>query len=298
LREVLRQHGPYDVLHSHFHFHSGYVLKVAHECRVPVRVAQSHTSPKRPGWTEFPRRVYQVQGRRWIWQHATHGFSATQMSADNLFGPRWHSDPRFELVQLGFDFGRFQTLEDSATLKARLGLPRERRVIGHVGRFVPLKNHAFLVRIFEKVVASGVDAHLLLVGDGPLQDAIRAQIAGLGLSGRSTLAGLQSETAPYFGAMDLFLFPSEYEGLGIVTLEAQAAGVPVLASAALPPEVKILPELMECLELECGVETWAQRAASGLRRGRQTGNAPAEALASSPFGIQSCLNALTRIYGG
>jgi glycosyltransferase involved in cell wall biosynthesis len=298
LRRVLRQQGPYDVLHSHFHFHNGYVLKTAHACGVPVRIAHSHTAPKRPGLQEFHKRIYQAQGRHWIWRHATHGLGISNTAAENLFGPQWHSDPRFRVLLYGFDFGTFQTLEDGAVLKTRLGIPPERRVIGHVGRFVPLKNHAFIVRIFATLVASGTDAHLLLVGDGPLWDAIREQIAGLGLTDRSTLAGSQPETAPYFGAMDLLLIPSEYEGLGIVALEAQAAGVPVLASVAIPPEVGILPERIQRFDLKCGVEAWAERAAAELRRGRQTGTAPALALASSPFGIQRCLRDLARIYGG
>jgi glycosyltransferase involved in cell wall biosynthesis len=298
LREVLRQQGPYDVVHSHFHFHTGYVLKTAHACGVPVRIAHSHTDPKRPGVKAFYKWFYQAQGRRWIWRHATHGLGISQRATENLFGPQWPSDPRFRVLLYGFDFGKFQALEDGAVLKSRLGIPPERRVIGHVGRFVPLKNHAFLVRIFESLVASGMDAHLLLVGDGPLTDVIRAQIAGLGLSDRSTLAGSQPETAPYFGAMDLFLFPSEYEGLGIVVLEAQAAGVPVLASAAIPEEVGILPELIQRFDLQCGIQAWAERACAGLRRGRLTGTAPAQAVAASPFSIQRCLGDLASIYEG
>ena len=296
LQKVLCEKGPYHVVHSHFHFHTGRVLKQAQKSGVPIRVAHSHTSPIPPTKKEFVKRAYQAVGRNLIWKHCTHAIGISEKAAHSLYGENWKTDKRFEIVLYGFDFGQFRNLPSGADLKNRLGIPANKKVVGHVGRFMPVKNHKFLVEIFHQLVQNGFDGHLLFVGDGQLEEEIKAQVAQLGLADIVLFAGSQSSTAPFFGAMDLFLFPSHYEGLGIVALEAASAGLPVLASSTVPKEIEVIPDLCARLELEKGAKVWAETAQKLLNTGRQEGDACAEIVAKSSFGIQRCLDDLYRIY--
>ena len=135
-----------------------------------------------------------------------------------------------------------------------------------------------------------------------VKDRAKAEIRGLvremGLSDRATLAGDQPDVAPYFAAMDCKLFPSHFEGFGIVALEAQAAGVPVIASDRVPEQVAVVPGMVERLPLEVGPKAWAQAVYRQFQAGRRdAASETSKALAASEFGIAKCVERLYRIYG-
>ncbi|HZV58890.1 MAG TPA: glycosyltransferase, partial [Candidatus Eremiobacteraceae bacterium] len=149
---------------------------------------------------------------------------------------------------------------------------------------------------FHELVKTGTDAHLLLVGAGPLLPEIQQLIASLGLSDRCCFAGSQSDVVPFLRAMDLVLLPSQWEGLGIVGLEAQAAGVPLLASTGVPTDADVIPELVEHIPLDGGAEFWAAQIRQKLEeRSVRRGDEPAR-LERSKFGIQLNLEWLSRVY--
>jgi glycosyltransferase involved in cell wall biosynthesis len=294
LRELLRAHGPYDVVHSHLHLFSGMVMRAAHQAGVPVRIAHSHTSQTE---SSPARLVYAALMGRWIRQHATHCVSTSAQAAAALFGADWRKQ-RVRIVEYGLDFSAYAGLPDRGLLKQRLGLPAARVVIGHVGRFAAVKNHSFVVATFAEILRQGQDAHLLLVGTGSLENAVRRQLAGLGIADRCLLAGGHDDVTPYFGAMDLLLFPSLYEGLGLVALEAQAAAVPVLASTAVPGEAEVVNGLLHRYGLEEGPAAWARAARQILESaGPADRAASASALMKSRFGVAHSVGQLAVLYG-
>ena len=295
-KRILREQEPYDVIHSHIFFASGYVLRLAHQEGIPSRIAHGHTGGVDADRRNAARRMYETLTRYWIWRHATKGIGVSEGAATTLFGPRWKYDRRFEVVYYGFDFSSFNHLPSKAAVKAKLGIPPGRKVLGHIGRFLPVKNHEFLVRVFAKVVADGMDAHLLLVGKGPLEESVRAQLQKAGLLDRCTMTGEQANVAPFFGAMDLFVFPSHYEGSPVVTVEAQAAGVQALVSSSVTKEIDVIPSLIKRLEPGYGVDAWAQTAIWKLCTNPVFDDAPAVMVAQSRFGLQRCLDDLYRIY--
>ena len=124
-------------------------------------------------------------------------------------------------------------------IRKRYGIKDDDFVIGHVGRFYPQKNHDFLIDVFYEIRKQRANAKLLLLGDGPLQDKIRQKINSLGIADSVIFAGLQKDPAPFYSAMDVFCFPSLWEGLGIVLLEAQYNGLPCVVSEVIPKEVLI-----------------------------------------------------------
>lgn len=290
---VNRQHGPFTVLHSHVYWYSGFVTRLGYEAGIPVRIAHSHSATSAPRW-KLHRQTYQAVMRSWIMRYSTHRVAASQGAAQALFGR--HPERPVELIYCGMDFSRFlrkQSLEHS---KRQLGIPPERKVIGQVGRFMPVKNHKFTLEVFERTLESGLDTHLLLVGDGPLLPDFKIRIEARGLSGRCTLAGLQNDVVPYFAAMDAFLFPSLWEGLGLVAVESQAAGVPVIASTGVPEEVEAIPGLVERVPLESGAEAWSSALSRAFeKKTRCAGDEPMR-LQDSRFGLPRCLDALSRLY--
>lgn len=292
LSRMLRAGEPFDAVHSHLYWYSGIVMKVAQTARVPVRIAHSHTSRCTSG-LHLARRSYENLMRSALAEYATHRIAVSRQAGEALFGrSKWAG---FQILYYGMDFSRFGALDLPEILRQRLGIPADRMVIGHVGRFVRVKNHRFLLEVFH-ALGRQRDAHLLLVGNGPLLSEIEAQSAAEGLSDRCTFAGLREDVAPCIGAMDVLLLPSLWEGLPLVTLEAQAAGVRVLASTAVSNEIEVLPGAVEHLPLDAGCEVWATAAVAMAGKKYQR-RSSARLMSESRFGIERCLSALEDIYG-
>jgi hypothetical protein len=134
-RNTLRQRKPYDVVHSHVHHFSGFVLRLAEQMGVPARIVHSHndTASLNAG-ADLRRRMYLSLMRRWISRHATHGLAASRCAATALFGPHWDADPRNRILRYTLDLGSFREPVDRASIKAALGLPADSFVVGHVAR--------------------------------------------------------------------------------------------------------------------------------------------------------------------
>lgn len=298
-KRSLREHGPYDVVHSHVHHYSGYVLRLAQQTGLPVRIAHSHsdTSP-RQAQAGLLRRGYLTLMKRWITHYATVGLAVSRQAAMALFGPAWEADPRWQILHYGIDLTPFQGHVDSVAVRAELNIPAEAFVIGHVGRFVEVKNHTFLVDISAEVAKREPQMHLLLVGDGPLRPAIEQKVAQAGLADRVVFAGLWSDVPRLMrGAMDVFVLPSFYEGLPLVGIEAQAAGLPVILSDAITEEVDKVKPLVRRLSLSQPASGWAE-AVLAARDAAPTMTQP-DALAvmeKSPLNIQTSAKLLEEVY--
>ncbi len=300
LRRILDTQGPFDGVHSHVHYYSGYVLALASRAGVPVRVAHAHVAmgsarggPRRSPW----RFAFEETMRRLIWKHATAGLANSAASGRDLFGRRWGTDPRFELLPYGFDFSHYAALAPHDELKKDLGLDPATKVVGHVGRFHPQKNHPFLIGLFRKLAERRDDVHLLLVGGRGNIDEVRRSIEAQGLTDRCTITGETFEVAPFVGAMDVMVFPSLFEGLGIVVLESQAAGVPVVASLAVPPEADVVPELVTRISLDAGEPAWIAAIAERLDGPAYPREAATAAVMDSPYAVERCLRGLMSVYG-
>jgi glycosyltransferase involved in cell wall biosynthesis len=295
--QLLRQHGPYDVVHSHVHFMSGIVLRVAAACGVPIRIAHSHADLRREQAMEWmPRRLFTQSMRAWVYRYATHGLAISDFAAQSLFGDRWQSDPRWRVLLYGFDFSRFTKLPDRASLRRKLGLPERQIVVGQVGRLVDQKNYFFSLDVISELLRSNVDVHFLVVGSGSNEAKIRERLRCLGLTECVTLAGDQHDVTPFYGTMDCMILPSLHEGLGIVALEAQAVGVPVIASEFVPREANVIPALMFYAPLTKGPRHWAQIIQEVLKYPMRNAAECSAEMSRSVFSASRCLNDLYNIY--
>lgn len=183
-------------------------------------------------------------------------------------------------------------------MRAEIGVPANAFVVGHTGRFVDQKNHTFLLRIAEKLMRIDPSIRLVLLGGGHLRGEMERQAAALGTRPAVHFLGVRPDVPRIVrGAMDLFLFPSHFEGLGLVVVEAQAAGLPCLISKAVPEEADAVPGLIHRLSLDDPPEVWAQTALSV--RSAPPAVSPADALsavAASVFNISHGVQVVEQMY--
>jgi glycosyltransferase involved in cell wall biosynthesis len=298
-KRILRECGPYDIVHSHVHHFSGYVLRLAKQVGVPVCIAHSHLDTSNvDAQAGLLRRGYLNLMQQWIACYATIGMAASQKAAVALFGSTWDADPQRQILYCSVDLTSFQKLVDSVAVRTELGIPPDAFVISHVGRFDAQKNHGFLVEIAAEVAKREPSMRLLLLGHGSLRPNIEQKVAQLGLTDRTIFAGVRHDVPRIMqGAMDVFLFPSLHEGLPLALLEAQAANLPCIFSDNITDEVEVVKPLMRRISLSQPPSTWAE-AVLATRETASVNKQP-EALNKmihSPFNIMKGLANLTDVY--
>ncbi len=298
-KRILRQHGPYDIVHAHSAHFSGYMLRLAHQAGVPVRMAHSHNDTSTCDLSALvTKRIALRVMDSWIHRHATVGLAASQEAGSALFGSGWEADPRWQILHYGIDLAPFKEAVDAAAIRAELDLPDDAFVVGHVGRFCEQKNHTFLVEIFAEVARHDPQAMLLLVGDGPLRSSIEAYVQRLHLADHVVFAGVRGDVPRLMmGAMDVFLLPSLYEGLPLCGIEAQAAGLPLVLSDVITRELDVVAPLIRRIPLQQPASVWAQAVRAAKRNVLEIRRAEARlAVERSSLNISNSLASLEAIY--
>jgi len=298
LERILLQYGPYDIVHSHVHHFTGIVLRTARRARVPVRIAHSHSDTTRLQREAGPmRRFYHQLMAHWILKNATVGLAASRKAAFALFGRNWESGGKIRTIHCGIDFTPFWRLPDSGEVRSELGIPQDAFVVGHVGNFGPPKNHEFLVEIARDLARRAPQARFLWIGDGKLRSAIQRKVAQAGLDKKVCFTGLRQDVVRLLAAMDVFVFPSLWEGMPLSLIEAQAAGLPCFVSDTITTEAHVVKPLITPLSLRQPAAEWAER----ILRMR---NMPApisrseslSLLEQSSFSIESSYRTLEEVY--
>lgn len=296
---ILSEHGPYDVVHSHVHHYSGFVLAFAWLARVPVRIAHSHSDRRSVvADTRAVRRIYLGLMKRYIRRYATVGLACSHGAACDLFGTNWRQDPRWRVLHCGIELSPFQQPVDRWALRRELRLPPDAIVVGHVGRFGPPKNHLFLVEALAEAMRADKRVYALLIGDGAMRPAIERRLNDLGVANRVVLTGIRSDVPRLMrGAMDMYVFPSCYEGLPLVLVEAQAAGLPCLVSDRVPDEAGLVKPLIRRLPLESGPHKWAEEILKVAGEPLPVDHRSAfDAVERSSFNINASLRSLQDFY--
>ncbi|MBQ2770575.1 MAG: glycosyltransferase family 1 protein [Clostridia bacterium] len=252
--------GNYPIVHSHLDGMNGFVLSLAKDAGVPWRISHCHNT----GYltTNPLRKMLHWSTKRKIPSVATHLFACSRQAARFFYGERLGSGEGVQVIQNAISLERYAfDPEIRKALRQQLALSEDAFVLGHVGRFEHQKNHVFLLNAFAKAKKNRQDLHLVLLGDGILRSEIEAQIHTLGIGDSVHLLGYQPDAAAYYSCFDAFVLPSRFEGLGIVLIEAQTAGLPCLASDQVPPDAGVT----NCTYLPLDEGIWAEGMA-GLSR--------------------------------
>jgi glycosyltransferase involved in cell wall biosynthesis len=184
-------------------------------------------------------------------------YTDKKIACSSLAG-EWLFGKDFTVLNNAIDLKKFSyNIETRNELRNEFNIANDDIVIGHVGLFSEQKNHSFLIDVFNAFYNLNKRAKLLLLSDGPRFEDIKEKVNLLGLSENVIFAGRRSDVNRIYNAMDIFVFPSKWEGLGIVNIEAQANGLPILASTDVP-EIAKCTDLMSFKPLSDGSEMWAQ----------------------------------------
>ena len=145
------------------------------------------------------------------------------------------------ILNNAINFEKFNVSETKEKIRESLGIERNTYLVGNIGRFFPVKNHTLMVKAFYELSKERTDAHLLFVGDGEDQtrENIISEINNLGIKDKVTILNARTDVARLLKALDMFIFASHYEGLGIILIEAQKMGIPCVISSAIPQEAII-----------------------------------------------------------
>lgn len=254
LKKIFKKN-KYDIVHSHINTLSFIPLYIAKKSKIRIRIAHSHSTSNKKEWK---KNIIKNILRPFSKIFATNYFSCSEYAGRYLFGNKTFNEGKVSVINNAIDIDKFLYNEEIRKQKRKeLGL-NDQLVIGHVGRFIPQKNHIRLLEIF-KCITDNYDNNtmLLLIGDGYLKETVKDKVKELGLENNVMFLGQRTDVNELMQAMDIFLLPSLYEGLPVVGVEAQASGLLCILSSAMTNETKVLSST-KFVSLEEDNNTWAK----------------------------------------
>ena len=253
LKKVLKD-GKYKIVHSHINALSVFSLWAAKDANIPVRIAHSHSTTNKKEWK---KNILKQALKPFSKVFATHYFACTEHAGRWLFGDSEYEAGNVYVLNNAIDLDMFKYDEKLRNKKRKeLAIPSKALVIGHIGRFMKQKNHEFLIEVFNEIYKKNKNAMLVLAGQGPLLNEIEKKVRDLNLLDSVIFLGQREDVNVLYQAFDVFLLPSLYEGLGIVLIEAQCAGLPSFASTEVPKIAKA-SDILDFIDLNTDKEIWA-----------------------------------------
>lgn len=242
------KHKEYKIIHGHMPGMAPIYFFIAKIFGVKCRISHCHvTETENTLKGKILRRIIKI-----IPFFSNIYFACSKEAGFFMYGKR-----KFKVIHNAIDIKKFAFNKDKREqIRKKLGIT-DNFVIGHVGRFNLQKNHKFLMEVFNQVYLKNNKARLLLIGEGPLENEIKKQVKELELENAVMFLGVREDVADLYNAMDCFVFPSIFEGLGIVNIEAQTNGLSCCISDVIPEEVQIT-NLVKFLSIKDTFKVWAR----------------------------------------
>ena len=309
-RRILRKER-YDAIHDHQAYASGWHYLIGGRALPPVRVTHVHNPSyqiRNDYGVTASRRLAAWAGKRLIARYATHiaGTSRQILTEYGFDAPMFRHLPKAAL-HCGFAPARFLGDADAAKVSVcrEFNWPTDTKVVLFAGRMDASpdlghpqnhKNSGFAVDAGIACVRREARVRVLFAGKpSSARPILEQRIAVADAAGKIVFAGIRNDIERLMLGSDVLLFPSRGEGLGMVAVEAQAAGLPVLASTAVPRECVVIPDLVNFLPVESGAEIWAANLLQLMARPRNVPAANAR-VAASAFAIENSARALAKLY--
>lgn len=244
--------GNYKIIHNNMNTLAWFGLLPAWLADVPIRILHNHSTSVP---SETKRNVLKAIFKPIAQLFANRYWACSQSAADWMYGKNTGKD--ITIIKNAIDIEKFSyNIELRDDIRRQLHIEKN-FVIGNIGRFMYQKNQAFLIDVFSAIYRNNPDARLLLIGGGPLKTQLEEQVKKLNLCNSVIFVDNCKDVYKYYSAMDIFMFPSRYEGLGVVILEAQANGLPVIMSRAVPEEAIVNQEGITYID-SFDINKWAQ----------------------------------------
>lgn len=250
------KNGKYQAIHCHNNMDEGICLLAAKHAGVPVRIAHSHNTPS-PKKKSGIVRIYEAVNRKLMLHSATDKIGCSDAACSTFYGKT-----DYKVIYNAVDFKKYNTSK-----RIQHDIP----TFIHVGRYTFQKNQEFTIRVFSVIHSNIPDSQLLLVGYGEDKDKLERLVYELHLENAVKLVpGDRVDVSEMYSTSDYMLFPSNYEGFGIVLIEAQAMGIPCFVSEAIQKEADV--GLLHYIPLENGAEAWAKTILKCIKEGISVDN--------------------------
>lgn len=255
LYATFKQHN-YKIVHAHLSTMSVFPLLAAWRAGVSVRICHNHSTAY---WGEGIKTLLKYILRPFNKIFATDWFACGETAGRWMYGDRAFEAGKVTVMPNAIDTAKFAYDPDARQrLREELGIPQDAFVVGHVGRFTYAKNHVFLLEIFAEVLKKKPNAHLLLVGEGELEQQVRRQVQELGIQDKVIFTGVRQDVNKLYSVMDVFCLPSRYEGMPVVAWEAQANGLPCVFAGTVDKEAGQSRKVI-FVDLALPAQNWAQK---------------------------------------
>ena len=275
----------YDIVHCNMANAAFIYLKYAKKYGVPVRILHSHQDRAADVFTHAIRNIPLIKAGK---KYANCNVACSVQAGDYLFGKK-----EYFIIKNCIDYDRYRFNEEVRKQK-RLELGLEgKTVVGNTGRFCPAKNQLFLIDVFNKYQKLNSNAVLLLIGEGDEEIHLRNKVEQLGLRDKVIFTGVRDDINELLQAMDVFVFPSLFEGLGISALEAQVSGLHCLCSLGVPESTGIT-KLFKRIDLNKGEDIWCEEIANAIDNEVDR----KEIVINDDYDVRKCSNELIKLYLG
>ena len=213
----------------------------------------------------------------------------SRLAAEFTFGKAEVEAGKVKFIHNGVDLNVYKFDKDNREkIRKEFGIAEEQLVIGHIGRFNQQKNHKFLIEVLAEVLKQKPDALLMLVGDGEKKSEIKEQIKSLGIEESVIFTGIRSDVPALLSAMDVFVFPSFYEGMPNTVIEAQATGLPCVIADTITKEAEVT-ECVNFMSLSDSAESWADKALTLFEKDKENRFCYGDKMKNAGYDIGSCV---------
>lgn len=281
----------YAAVHAHTDYQSGFPALAAKICGINNRICHSHSNnwlkkagPKEALLLKILQTLINLSGTKFC--------SCSEEAAAFLFGKK-----NAQVLRNGIDLSEYQTVPAMSRERVlkELGLQTEAKVIGHVGRFSKSKNQLFILDVLKKLLVEDDSYIAILVGDGPVRETIEEEATKKGIQKHIRFLGERPDIPLLMSSFDVFLFPSLFEGFGMVMLEAQAAGTPCIASQHVPKETDMGLGIVKYLSLD-DVDHWCTSVKTAIQLEKQDEKNIHESITKRGFNVNENVGEWLRLY--
>lgn len=253
LYDFFKNHPEYQIVHSHQNDLSGIILKQAAKAGVKVRITHSHTEYH---YRKIKNKLIFKVFKYYVNKYTTNAFACSKPAGEMLYSGKLLKN--FKVIHNGINIEKFAFNEENRIqIRKQLDLG-DGPIICHVGRFAKVKNHSFILDVFNEFLKKYNNAKLLLIGEGELLTQMKEKVLTLGIENEVLFLGSRTDVDALMSASDIFIFPSIHEGLPVSVVEAQCSGLRVLTSDTIS-EDSVITDLLVRMPLSASAENWAQK---------------------------------------
>lgn len=248
LSNILKEHPEYKIVHIHATAIGKICTDVAKKCGVKTIIAHTHNNSAVKDWKYYPK----ILLRKLYTKGPTDFFACSEDAGRYTF-----KNKKFTVVYNAIDIDKFLFKQEiREEFRKELNI-EDKFVIGNIGRLHEQKNQSFLINVFYEIQKRKDNAILLIVGKGPLENELKEKVSNLGIDNKVYFLGNRKDIERIYQGMDVFVLPSLFEGLGIVAIEAQVSGLPVIASTGVAKEANITNNIRN-IDLSEPIDVWVE----------------------------------------